>query len=69
MPLPAVGMPAPDFCEQLLRDTGVMVFPGTMFGDESPDYIRISYLQPLPLIKEAVERIRGFIARRKAKAA
>jgi len=65
----STGMPAPEFCEQLLRETGVMLFPGTMFGDESTDYIRISYLQPLPLIKEAVERIRGFIAQRKAKAA
>jgi aminotransferase len=65
----STGMPAPEFCEALLRETGVMLFPGTMFGDDSTDYIRISYLQPLPLIKEAVERIRGFIARRKAEAA
>lgn len=65
----STGMAAPEFCEQLLRKTGVMVFPGTMFGDESTDYIRISYLQPLPLIKEAIERIRGFIAEHKAKAA
>lgn len=46
-----------------------MVFPGTMFGDDSTDYIRISYLQPLPIIKEAMERIRGFIAEHKAKPA
>lgn len=64
----STGMPAPEFCEQLLRETGVMLFPGTMFGDESSDFIRISYLQPLPMIKEAVERIRGFTANRKAKA-
>jgi aminotransferase len=65
----STGMPAPVFCEQLLRQTGVMVFPGTMFGDDSTDYIRISYLQPLPIIKEAMERIRGFIAEHKAKPA
>lgn len=58
----STGMSAPDFCEGLLRETGVMVFPGTMFGDDSPDYIRISYLQPLPLIREAMSRIAGFIA-------
>ncbi|GIT52248.1 MAG: hypothetical protein Ct9H300mP15_24610 [Gemmatimonadota bacterium] len=34
--------------------------PGTMFGDTSTDYIRISYLQPLPLIQEAMERIASF---------
>ncbi len=65
----SIGMPAPQFCEELLKATGVMVFPGTMFGDDSTDYIRISYLQPLPLIREAVERIRGFIDERKARAA
>ena len=37
-----------------------MLFPGTMFGDPSTDYIRISYLQPLPLIQEAMERIASF---------
>ena len=57
------GLPAPLFCERLLQETGVMVFPGTMFGDESTDYIRISYLQPLPMIQEAVERIASFTSR------
>jgi len=54
------GLPSPLFCERLLQETGVMLFPGTMFGDESTDYIRISYLQPLPLIQEAMERITTF---------
>jgi len=54
------GMAAPEFCERLLRETGVMLFPGTMFGDDSTDYIRISYLQPLPMIQEAVKRITAF---------
>jgi len=57
------GLPAPLFCERLLQETGVMVFPGTMFGDESTDYMRISYLQPLPMIQEAVERIASFTSR------
>lgn len=55
------GMKAKLFCENLLRKTGVMVFPGDMFGDPESDFIRISYLQPLPVIKEAMERIKGFI--------
>jgi aminotransferase len=57
------GLPAPLFCERLLQETGVMVFPGSMFGDESTDYIRISYLQPLPMIQEAMERIASFTSR------
>ena len=56
----STGLPAPEFCERLLRDTGVMVFPGTMFGDTDRNYIRISYLQPLLLIREAMSRIAAF---------
>ncbi len=59
----STGFAAPEFCERLLRETGVMVFPGSMFGDTSPDYIRISYLQPLPLIQEAMERVIAFAAK------
>jgi aminotransferase len=54
------GLAAPEFCERLLKETGVMVFPGTMFGDTSTDYIRISYLQPLERIKVAMDRIASF---------
>jgi aminotransferase len=60
------GLAAPTFCERLLRETGVMVFPGTMFGDTSTDYIRISYLQPLPLIREAMSRIGEFTTKARA---
>ncbi len=62
----SAGIPAPVFCERLLRESGVMVFPGTMFGDGSMDYIRISYLQPLPRIKEAMDRVAGFVARKRS---
>lgn len=62
------GMDAPGFCENLLRETGVMVFPGSMFGDDSPNYIRIGYLQPLPLIQEAMRRIADFVAKPRAAA-
>lgn len=62
----STGLPAPEFCERLLRETGVMVFPGTMFGDPSTDYIRISYLQPLPRIQEAMDRIVAFTTKVRA---
>ena len=62
----STGVPAPNFCERLLREKGVMVFPGTMFGDTSTDYIRISYLQPLPVIQEAMERIAAFVTQARA---
>lgn len=65
----ASGMKAKAFCETLLRETGVMVFPGDMFGEPDSDFIRISYLQPLPLIEEAMGRIERFMADRAGAAA
>ena len=64
----STGLPAPEFCERLLRETGVMVFPGTMFGDTNRHYVRISYLQPLPLIREAMSRIAAFAEKARATA-
>ncbi len=57
----STGLAAPEFCLQLLSKTGVMIFPGELFGDESGRYVRISYLQPLPRIREAVDRIGWFM--------
>jgi aminotransferase len=51
------GMPSPQFCETLLREGRVLLFPGSLFGDDSDLYTRMSYLQPLARIEEAVERI------------
>lgn len=65
----STGMKAKPFCEALLRETGVMVFPGDMFGEPDSDFIRISYLQPLPMIEEAMGRIKGFVAAHKGVAA
>jgi aminotransferase len=53
----STGLQAPAFCETLLREGRVLLFPGSMFGDEDDVYVRISYLQPLPRIEEAVERM------------
>ena len=55
------GSGAEQFCETLLRDGRVLVFPGSMFGDESDSYIRFSYLQPLDRVQEAMKRMAGVI--------
>ena len=60
----ATGLPAPAFCETLLKEGRVLLFPGSMFGDENDIYVRISYLQPLPRIEEAVERMSKVITTR-----
>ena len=42
-------------------NTGVLMFPGTLFGDEEDKYIRLSYLQPLDKIEESMTRINNFL--------
>jgi aminotransferase len=51
------GLPAPEFCELLLREAQVMLFPGTLFGDADDRYVRMSLLQPIDRMKEAMRRI------------
>lgn len=59
----STGMGGEAFCLHLLREGRVMIQPGTMFGDASDRYIRIGYLQPLPRILEALDRMKDVIAR------
>jgi len=56
------GQGAADFCLRLLREGRVMIFPGAMFGDEQDAYVRVSYLQPMDRIREAVQRIGTVLA-------
>jgi aminotransferase len=51
------GRGAGAFCEALLREARVLVFPGTLFGDKGDTHIRISLLQPVGRIREAFARI------------
>ena len=60
------GMPAPDFCEALLREARVLVFPGALFADPENRHIRLSLLQPLPRMEEAFARIEAAGNRLKA---
>ena len=58
----STGMKAEPFCERLLRDGKVLFLPGTMFGDEAGDHIRIGYLQPIDRIREAIDRMAAVLA-------
>ena len=44
----------------------MLIFPGDLFGDPGSDFVRISYLQPLPRLREAMERIGTFLSAREA---
>jgi len=55
------GLTASNFCKKLLEKTGVLLFPGTLFGDIEDKYIRLSYLQPINKIEESMNRIKKFL--------
>jgi aminotransferase len=50
------GKSADEFTEALLVDGGVLVFPSTEFGTGTR-HVRLSLLQPIPVLKEAMGRI------------
>lgn len=61
----STGMTSPEFSLRLLQDTGIMITPGTMFGDEGDKYIRMSLLVPSEKMGPAIERMEQAIARYK----
>jgi len=55
------GVAAAEFCERLLTEGRVMIFPGTVYGDYTDDYARLSLTQPVPRIQEALGRMAGVV--------
>ena len=51
------GVEATEFCERLLAEGRVMIFPGRIYGDYTDDYARMSLTQPVPRIHEALGRM------------
>ena len=58
------GLSAKDFSLALLREEKVAVVPGTAFGACGEGFIRCAYATSLDNIKEALTRLRRFVARR-----
>ncbi len=58
----SVGIGATDFCERLLRDGRVLVFPGLVYGDYTDDFVRLSLTQPVAKIKDACARMAAVVA-------
>ncbi len=58
----STGLDSEEFCLRLLQEAGVMIFPGTLFGDPRTDHVRITLLQSLDDIARATARMKQFIA-------
>ena len=53
-----------DFCQKLLEEEKVLLFPGTAFGSGGEGFIRISLLAPIDKIEEGMVRINRFLSAR-----
>jgi len=59
------GMKSLEFAQMLLKEEKVAVVPGTAFGANYADYIRISYASSYENLKEALSRIDKFLKRKR----
>lgn len=59
------GMSDEEFCEELLKEEKIGVVPGSCFGVQGKNHIRISYAASRENIKEALKRIGAFVERHK----
>ncbi|OLZ41151.1 aromatic amino acid aminotransferase [Natrinema saccharevitans] len=53
---------AEEFAEEVLREQGVAVVPGDVFGTGGEGHLRISYATGLEDLREALNRIEAFVA-------
>jgi aminotransferase len=59
----STGMRALELSYLMLKHARVLIFPGTAFGDSWNNYLRITTLQPTPVLVEAVERMKPVMAK------
>ena len=55
------GLNSMHFCQGLLKEQEVAVIPGTAFGRQYDNYVRISYASSYDNLKEALRRIEKFL--------
>ena len=53
----SVGMDSIDLTQKLLEEGRVLIFPGTGFGEQWVDYMRVSYLASEDELREAMARV------------
>lgn len=62
----SLGMTPDEFCMRLLKESRVLIFPGSLFADSTNRFVRISLLSPTDRIHMAAERMHEFIAKVRA---
>ena len=49
------------FCSDLLRDTGVSITPGVVYGPSGAGYVRISLVTPIDRLQQAMVRLQNWM--------
>lgn len=57
----STGLSSQEFAERLLKEEGVAVVPGDVFGESGEGHIRCSYATSMEELREAMKRIKRFI--------
>lgn len=52
------------FCDMLLRETGVSITPGVVYGESGAGYVRISLVTPVERLIEAMQRMEDWMEAR-----
>ena len=60
LPLAYRSMGAEEFCRRLLQEERVMLLPGSVFGAEYTDFVRLALVSPVERLREGLERIRCY---------
>lgn len=58
MEIPDSRQSAEEFSEEILEKTDVFITPGFIFGKNGERFLRISLCSKLPLLQEALERLK-----------
>ena len=57
----STGLSSQEFAEQLLKQEGVAVVPGDVFGESGEGHIRCSYASSIEQLQEAIKRMKRFM--------
>lgn len=52
------GFTSRDFCMSVLKDTGVWMIPGSMYGQQGEGYLRIALTHPSDRLAQAMDRLK-----------
>jgi aspartate/methionine/tyrosine aminotransferase len=62
----STGIESTELSYLFLKEGKVLIFPGTGFGEHWGDYMRMTLLQPIEVLGEAVTRMKRVLAGRRA---